>query len=136
MNYRFNLINYKNNIFFNNIFNITASCNLNKKINVLNIYNNIKLNNSDILCIKINNQKYKNNITIITRINYTNINKLILEPKVQIKLFSNGLIYMYGYNMLCIENSLNNILFKIIEIENYDINNVIINNFRLISYST
>ena len=38
--------------------------------------------------------------------------------------------------MLCIENSLNNILFKIIEIENYDINNVIINNFRLISYST
>jgi hypothetical protein len=102
----------------------------------LNIYNNIKLNNSDILCIKINNQKYKNNITIITRINYTNINKLILEPKVQIKLFSNGLIYMYGYNMLCIENSLNNILFKIIEIENYDINNVIINNFRIISYST
>jgi TATA-box binding protein (TBP) (component of TFIID and TFIIIB) len=124
-----------------NISTMCASCKLNTKINLINIQNFMQLNSNDVLSIKkddknirtllnpvkkpVRNKKNTNNknhfynqITIIIRINHGNYSKINDEPKINLKLFSNGSVQMSGCKSLKdINIVLNKLVYKLKEIK-------------------
>ena len=138
------------------ISTMCASCKLNKKLDISNIENYIALNSSDILCVKVNNERLRtlivnnikpvrikkvnsaknkiintnhfyNQVTVIIRVTHGDTDNLLLEPKINMKLFQNGSIQMSGCkNITSINIALNKLIFRLTEIKAKIENNIII----------
>lgn len=132
------------------ISTMCASCKLNTLINITNIEKYMLLNHNDILCVKINKDKMRtlipekkknkrteininttnhfyNQITVIVRINEGPVSDILLEPKINLKLFKNGSVQMSGCkNIKDINTVLNKLLFRLKQIKAKVENNKIV----------
>ena len=123
------------------ISTMCASCNLGTLINILNIEKYFELSTDDILCVKMNKDRIRtlipekkknkrekkiniiknekvnhfyNQITVVIRIGYGPIEDLLIEPKINLKLFKNGSIQMSGCKSIKNVNIvLNKLLYKL-----------------------